>query len=99
MGVNDSWTTVEYTKPETRSSGTRSLSRRPHLTCPTNKSRATKRLEILALRSLELADRAAAGQLPFIDAVDMAYSAAHRDRWRDGIQLMLSASFANARRL
>jgi hypothetical protein len=74
------------------------------LTCPTNKSRATKQLEILALRSLELADRAAAGQLPFINAADMAYSAA---QWAgrpetvidDAIQLLLSASFANARRL
>ena len=35
----------------------------PHVTCPTNKSRATKQLEILALRSLELADQVAAGQL------------------------------------
>jgi hypothetical protein len=74
------------------------------VTYPTNKSRATKQFEILALRSLELADRAAAGQLPFIDAVDMPYSAA---RWagspetggEDAIQLVLSASFANARRL
>jgi hypothetical protein len=70
---------------------------------PARKSRVTRQLEILALRSLELADRAAAGQLPFIDAVDMAYSAA---QWAgmpetvgdDAIQLVLSASFANARR-
>jgi hypothetical protein len=27
MGVNDDWTSVEYTYPESRSSGTRSLSR------------------------------------------------------------------------
>jgi hypothetical protein len=33
-------------------------------------------LEILALRSLELADRVAAGQLGFLDAVDLAYEAA-----------------------
>jgi hypothetical protein len=38
--------------------------------------RASRQLEILALRSLELADQVADGQLPFIDAVDLAYSAA-----------------------
>lgn len=77
---------------------------RPHVTYPINKSRATKQLKILALRGLELADRAAAGRPPFIDAVDVAYSAA---QWAglpetvgdDAIQLVLSASFANARRL
>jgi hypothetical protein len=37
---------------------------------------ATRQLEILALRSLELADRVAAGNLGFLDAVDLAYSAA-----------------------
>jgi hypothetical protein len=36
----------------------------------------TRQLEILAQRSLELADRVAAGQLGFIDAVDLAYEAA-----------------------
>src|SRR5580700_6280428 len=44
-------------------------SARPHIA-------RTCRGEILALRSLELADRVAAGELGFIDAVDMAYSAA-----------------------
>jgi hypothetical protein len=70
---------------------------------PARKSRVTRQLEILALRSLELADRAAAGQLPFIDAVDMAYSAA---QWAglpesvgdDIVQATLAAAFANARR-
>jgi hypothetical protein len=38
--------------------------------------RARRQLEILALRSIELADQVAAGQLPFIEAVDLAYSAA-----------------------
>jgi hypothetical protein len=37
---------------------------------------AQRQLEILAIRSGELADRVAAGQLGFIDAVDIAYSAA-----------------------
>ena len=74
----------------------------PHVTCPTNKSRATKQLEILALRSLELADQVAAGQLQFLDAVDLAYEAAV---WggvveavgNDIVQATLAASFANAR--
>jgi hypothetical protein len=43
---------------------------------PARKSRVTRQLEILALRSLELADQVAAGQLKFIDAVDAAYEAA-----------------------
>jgi hypothetical protein len=69
------------------------------VTCPTNKSRATKRHDILASRSLKLAVRATAGQLPFIDSVDMAYSAAHRDSWRRRHTARVAASFANARRL
>jgi hypothetical protein len=39
-------------------------------------SRETRQLEILALRSLQLADRVAAGEIAFIDAVDVAYEAA-----------------------
>jgi len=74
----------------------------PQVTCPTNKSHATKQLEILALRSLELADQVAAGQLQFLDAVDLAYEAAV---WggvveavgNDIVQATLAASFANAR--
>jgi hypothetical protein len=64
------------------------------------KTRATRELEILALRSLELA---AFGQLKFIDAVDLAYDAAC---WSglvkavgdDIVQATLAAAFANARR-
>jgi hypothetical protein len=37
---------------------------------------ATRQLEILALRSLEVADRVAAGELAFLEAVDLAYEAA-----------------------
>jgi hypothetical protein len=40
------------------------------------KSRVTHQLEILALRSIELADRVATGELRFLDAVDLAYEAA-----------------------
>jgi hypothetical protein len=35
-----------------------------------------RQLEILALRSLELADQTAAGQISFLDAIDLAYEAA-----------------------
>jgi hypothetical protein len=38
--------------------------------------RASRQLQILALRSLELADRVAAGEIAFLDAVDIAYEAA-----------------------
>jgi hypothetical protein len=64
---------------------------------------ATRQLEIFARRSLELADRVAAGEIPFIEAVDMAYSAAV---WAglvetvgdDVVQACLAGAFANARR-
>jgi len=73
------------------------------VTAAATKSRDTQQLEILALRSLELADRVAAGQLAFLDAVDLAYEAA---QWAglvetvgdDVIQGCLAACFANARR-
>jgi hypothetical protein len=62
-----------------------------------------RQLELLALRSLELADRVAAGQIAFLDAVDIAYEAAV---WSgltgavgdDIVQTTLAAAFANARR-
>jgi hypothetical protein len=38
--------------------------------------RVTRQLEIFALRCLELADRVAAREIDFLDAVDLAYSAA-----------------------
>lgn len=40
------------------------------------KHRVTKQLELFALRCCDLADRVVAGDLPFIEAVDFAYSAA-----------------------
>ena len=40
----------------------------------------TRQLEIFAIRCIELADRAAAGEIKFLDAVDLAYSAA---MWAD----------------
>jgi len=56
-------------------------------------------LELLAIRSTELADRVTAGQIGFLDAIDAAYSAA---QWAglteavgdDAVQLVLAASFA-----
>jgi hypothetical protein len=66
-------------------------------------TRKTRQLEILARRSLELADQVAAGQLGFIDAVDLAYEAACfaglvRAVGDDVVQATLAACFANARR-
>jgi hypothetical protein len=63
----------------------------------------SRQLEILALRSLELADRVAAGEIAFLDAIDIAYEAA---MWSgvmetvgdDVVQATLAAAFANARR-
>ena len=65
--------------------------------------RITRQIEILALRSMELADRVAAGEIKFLDAVDLAYEAA---LWSgltetvgdDIVQATLAAAFANARR-
>jgi hypothetical protein len=66
-------------------------------------NRTTCQLEILALRSLDLADRVAVGEIPFLDAVDVAYESA---LWSglidtvgdDVVQATLAAAFANARR-
>ena len=63
---------------------------------------ASRQLELLAFRSLELADRVAAGEFVFLDAVDIAYDAAV---WSgltstvgdDIVQATLAAAFANAR--
>ena len=59
-------------------------------------------LELLYERSAILADRVLSGQLPFIDAVDMAYSAAEWsglvDRFGDDlIQLVLADAFVGVR--
>jgi hypothetical protein len=70
---------------------------------PGDRARASKQLEIFARRALDLADQVAAGQLRFLDAVDIAYDAAI---WAglvkavgdDIVQATLAAAFANARR-
>ena len=41
------------------------------------KSRTTRQLEILAIRSFELAERVEAGEVEFLDAIDVAYDAAY----------------------
>ena len=61
-------------------------------------SRITRQLEILALRSFELADRTRAGEIEFIDAVDMAYSAAEwaglvESAGPDVVQAVLATAF------
>jgi hypothetical protein len=62
----------------------------------------TRQLELLAVRAGQLADRVAAGQMQFLDAVDMAYSAAAfvglvDDVGDDVVQAVLAAAFATAR--
>lgn len=80
----------------------------------TGADRVRTQLEMLARRAGELADRVAAGDLAFIDAVDMAYSAAvwaglpeaidkaelvtNNITGEDVVQATLAAAFANARR-
>ena len=64
--------------------------------------RVTRQLEILALRSIELADRVAAGEIKFLDAVDFAYEAAlwsglTETSGDDIVQATIAAAFANAR--
>jgi hypothetical protein len=59
-----------------------------------------RQLALLAIRADELAERVCSGQIGFIDAVDMAYSAA---QWAglpesvgdDAIQKILAAAFGN----
>jgi hypothetical protein len=68
-----------------------------------NARHVTRQLEILALRSMELADRVAAGEIKFLDAVDLAYEAAlwsglTKTVGDDIVQATLAAAFANARR-
>jgi hypothetical protein len=71
--------------------------------CARPMARVARQLEILALRSLELADQVAASEIRFFDAIDLAYEAAI---WSglvkavgdDIVQATLAAAFANARR-
>lgn len=93
------------------------IQRPQQLECLAETSRRTivlRQLEILALRSLELADQVAAGQKSFLEAVDLAYDAAvwvglpkaidksglidKSITGDDIVQATLAAAFANARR-
>jgi hypothetical protein len=81
---------------------------------PQRVKQVTRQLEILALRSLQLANQVAAGQIRFLEAVDLTYDAA---LWAgfpeaidqsgllsgsingdDVVQAAIAAAFANARR-
>jgi hypothetical protein len=63
-------------------------------------SKKDYQLSLLAIRASELADRVQCGEIGFIDAVDMAYSAA---QWSgltettgdDAVQKILAAAFGN----
>jgi hypothetical protein len=61
-----------------------------------------QQLEILARRSFELADRVAAGELQFLDAVDVAFDSAVASGLAesvgyDVIQIVLATSFEMVR--
>jgi hypothetical protein len=55
----------------------------------------TRQLEIFALRSIELADRVATGELKFLEAVDLAYAAA---LWADLPNAIEKSGVINRRR-
>jgi hypothetical protein len=61
-------------------------------------------LDLLYEKSLTLAERVAAGELPFVVAVDMAYSAAQwaglcETRGDDAVQAALAAAFMDVERV
>jgi hypothetical protein len=65
-------------------------------------NRQAKQIELLALRSFELADRVASGELQFLDAVDVAFDAAVASGLADAvgddiIQAVLSTAFEKVR--
>jgi hypothetical protein len=67
------------------------------------KSGITRQLEILAMRSFELADRVADGEMLLIDAVDVAYEAAicaglTETAGIDVVQAVLAEAFRSVRR-
>ena len=70
---------------------------RPETIC-----KSAKQLELLALRSFQLADRVASGELRFLDAVDVAFDAAVASGLADSvgydaIQAVLAAAFEKVR--
>jgi hypothetical protein len=68
-----------------------------------NNPRATKQLELLALRSFDFADRVELGEIKFLDAVDVLYDGAVTAGLVDTVgddvvQATLAAAFASVRR-
>ncbi len=66
-------------------------------------NRPTQQLELLALRSFDFADRVAAGEIRFLDAIDTLYDAAVASGLVDAVgdeivQATLAAAFGSARR-
>jgi hypothetical protein len=66
-------------------------------------AQVSRQLKLFALRCLEIADRVAANEIAFLDAIDLLYEGA---RWGglvesfgdDIVQATMAAGFANARR-
>jgi hypothetical protein len=78
---------------------------RPSFGCaiPENTQHAAAQLELFARRCLDLADAVAENRMAFLDAIDMAYSAAEwcglvDDLGDDIVQATMAAAFANAKR-
>jgi hypothetical protein len=66
-------------------------------------ARTTKQLELFALRALDFADRVAAGEIRFLDAIDVTYDAAITAGLVDAVgddvvQEVLAAAFASSQR-
>jgi hypothetical protein len=73
------------------------------MTPAATKTRATKQLELLALRSFDFADRVEAGEIRFLDAVEVLYAGAVTSGLVDAVgddvvQATLAAAFAAVRR-
>jgi hypothetical protein len=73
------------------------------LTATAAKTTATKQLELLALRSFDFADRVNAGELKFLDAIDVLYHSAVASGLVDAVgddmvQATLAAAFATVQR-
>ena len=73
------------------------------MTAALAKGTTTKRLELFALRSFDFADRVEAGEIKFLDAVDVLYDGAVTSGLVDAVgddvvQATLAAAFATVRR-
>lgn len=68
-----------------------------------NIPRARRQLEILAIRSFELAERVEAGEVAFLDAIDVAYDGAYwsglvESVGNEVVQTVLHEAFRKVRR-